>query len=135
MHHIGSDSYDDEANESALDAYSEFLDLQTQALNDSGDLDYLDRQLIQSEPFAYYADDGLESAIAYDEAIAKIVYGHISEKEKLEIASQFGITSNDVFEYEFGSMDDVEELDELEYRRLEEEKYLLDRKEFGYENF
>ena len=142
MDHIGSDSYDYEANESVLDAYSEFLDLQTEALNDSGDLDYLDRQLIQSESFAYHADDGLESAIAYDEAIAKIVYGRISEKEKLEIASQFGITSNDVFEYEFGAeyedssgTDTDEELDEIELWELENELYLLARELYGYEQY
>ena len=140
MVHIGNESYDDEAIESAMDAYSEFLDIQIETLRDSGDLDFTEAQFFETESFSYHSDDGYESAIAYDEAIAKIVYGRISETEKSEIASQFGITSNDVYEYQFGteleeSFETEEELDEIELWELENESYLLERVLHGYEHY
>ena len=142
MYLIGNESYDDEANESAFDAYSEFLDLQVEALDDSGDLDYFDKQFIQTSSTYLDSYDGFESAIAYDEALADIVHGRHSEEVKREIAAQYGITSNDVFDYQFSfeieeSYDDdaTEELDELELWDLENEMYLFDREVFGYEHY
>lgn len=153
MYLIGNESYSDEADESASDVYSEFLDLQVEALKDSGDLDYLDRQLIEKSSSYFHADYGYESALEYDEALANITYGRHSEEVKQEIATQYGITSNDVLDYEFsteleGSYDgdkdedvfpyvreEVVELDELESWELQNESYLFARKWYGYENY
>lgn len=143
------------SNESSSDAYSEFLDLQVEALEDSGDLDYLDRQFFAKSSSYFHVDYGYESALAYDEALANITYGRHSEEVKQEIAAQYGITSNDVFDFEFraeleGSYDEDEdededvfpyvreelvELDELESWELQNESYLFARKWYGYENY
>jgi hypothetical protein len=142
-------------NESASDAYSEFLELQVEALEDSGDLDYLDRQFFEKSSFYFHADYGYESALAYDEALANITYGRHSEEVKQEIAAQYGITSNDVLDYEFSTelevsyvededededvfpyvREELDELDELESWELQNESYLFARKWYGYENY
>ena len=141
---IGNESYSDEADESASDAYSEFQDLQVEALEDSGDLDYLDRHFIEKSSSSLSTNYGYESALAYDEALANITYGRHSEEVKREIAAQYGITSNDVFDYQFGAeyedssdtdTDTDEELDEIELWELENELYLLARELYGYEHY
>ena len=150
---IGNESYDDEANEFAVDAYSEFLDLQIEALEDSGDLDYLDKQLIQTSRSSSYLSDVYGLDLAYDEALADIAYGRHSDEVKREIAAQYGITSSDVFDYQFAEelaesfydddhddadsnpYEELEELDELGSWELQNELYLFAREWFGYENY
>lgn len=129
------DLFSEEAMESALDQYSSFLDIQLEVLEDSGDLDYSEKQFLERSELTFIGDEDFESAIAHDEAIAKIVYGRISESEKLKLASQFGITATEVFEYQFATTSDVDEMDELEIRELENEQYLQDRETYGYENY
>jgi hypothetical protein len=129
------DLFSEDARESALDQYSSFLDIQLEVLEDSGDLDYSEKQFLERNELTFIGDEDLESAIAHDEAISKIVYGRISESEKLKLASQFGITATEVYEYQFATMSDFVEMDELEIRELENEQYLLDRETYGYENY
>lgn len=81
------DLFSEEAMESAVYQYSSFLDIQLEVLEDSGDLDYSEKQFLERSELAFIGDEDLESAIAHDEAIAKIVYGRISESEKLKLAS------------------------------------------------
>ena len=129
------DLFSEDARESALDQYSSFLDIQLEVLEDSGDLDYSEKQFLERNELTFIGDEDLESAIAHDEAIAKIAYGRISESEKLKLASQFGITATEVYEYQFATVSDFDELDELEIREIENEQYLLDRETYGYENY
>jgi hypothetical protein len=129
------DLFSEDARESALDQFSSFLDIQLEVLEDSGDLDYSEKQFLERNELTFIGDEDLESAIAHDEAISKIVYGRISESEKLKLASQFGITATEVYEYQFATMSDFVEMDELEIRELENEQYLLDRETYGYENY
>jgi hypothetical protein len=139
MDQIGNESLDGEAIEFAVDRYSDFLDLQIEVLKDSGDLDPTEAQILETESFPAVDENiyGSDEAIAYDKALSKIAYGNISEAEKVELAEKHAITAYDVDQYK----EDVEdvtialEIDEFEFRSLAEEQYLVDRKEFGYENF
>ena len=139
MDQIGTESFDDEANESALDAFSEFLDIQIETLRDSGDLDITEVQFLETESFLLPNEEnyGSEQAIAYDEALSILAFGNVSQGEIHRLAAEHGITSLDVEQY----VEDVEEItvipviDEFEFRRLEQEQYLQDRNQFRYENF